>query len=449
MLAAFKLYLMPYLVYLGVIWSTWQGLTNKAKIPVYLFLILLEFPQFWYPTQTFPLGSMSLSILTMAALIGGYRQRPPNDPRAPNHGFVLLFILSSYFALWISSMKFDLGIPITTANEQFGEWRNYAMMLALYYVGYAAFRTEKDIRRVVLLFFWVIIVMAQRELANFVTGSTFSYNRRCVGSFYIVGLGANHFAAFIAHYSVVAIGLLSQDDNKWRKRLYLGSFVLSLYPLFFSYSRGAYVAVLFALMVIAILRYRSLLPLLGIFLIFWDSILPSSVVDRIQMTEGADGQMEESAALRLVMWDLAERLFHEHPILGVGFSGFYYASAGLPLRNVHSYFLQTACEQGIYGCILLALFFIKTAWSGWRLYRIGSSPFFKGLGLGFVACISAVAITNLFGDRFSQMAVGCYMWLLFGIVDRAWIMSQQPKPQAETEGTGPDPSPAAPLRLRT
>ncbi|HEX5311191.1 O-antigen ligase family protein [Aquabacterium sp.] len=431
MLAAFKLYVMPYLVYLGVFWAAGQGLFKKASTAAFMFLVLVQFPQLWYPTHELPLGSMSLTILTAAALIGGYRQRPKNDPRAPNHGFVLFFILSSYFALWISSIRYDLALPFTSSNDLFPEWRNYAMMLALYYVGYAAFRTETDIRRVVLLYCWVLLIMAQRELANFASGDSFSYNRRCVGSFYIVGLGANHFAAFIAHFSAIAIGLFAVDTHKWRRRLYLVTFIASLYPLFFSYSRGAYVAVLFALMVVGVIRYRSLLPLIGLFLLFWDSLLPSSVVDRIQMTEGADGQMEESAALRLVVWQLADRLFHENPFFGIGFQGFYYASAGLPLRNVHNYFLQTAAEQGIFGCILLAMFFIKAGWSGWRLYRIGSTPLFQGMGLGLIAALSAALITNLFGDRFSQLAVGSYLWLFFGMVDRAWIMSQQPANTAE------------------
>lgn len=425
MLAAFKLYVMPYLVYLTVLWACWHGITKKAIIPIFVFLFLLVFPQAWYPIHDLPLGSMCLSMLVVSALIGSAKQRPPNDPRAPNHGFVVTLILSSYLALWISSMRYGLSIPISGSNMLMSPWQNYVVMLLLYFVGYYAVRDEKDAIRIITLYLSIILLMSWREFANFVSGDAFSYNRRCVGNFYLIGLGANHFAAFIAHFSVIAVGLLAADDDKKRKLLYLASFSFSLYPLFFSYSRGAYIAVLFAVLIVGIVRYRALLPLLGIFLLNWDSILPPSVVDRIQMTEGADGQMEESAALRLVVWDLAKKLFSENPVWGIGFQGFYFASDGLPLRNVHNYFLQTAAEQGIVGIVLLALFFIKAAWSGWRLYRAGGSPFSRGLGLGFLACIGAASITNLFGDRFSQMEVGSYLWLAFGMVDRAWVKSKQ------------------------
>lgn len=449
MLAAFKLYLMPILVYLGVFWAAGQGLFKRASVPVFLFLILVEFPQFWYPTHDFPLGSMSLTILGLSALIGGYRQRPPGDPPAPHHGFVLVLIVSSYVAVWVTSSRYGLGMPLTGAHDLVPAWRNYALMLSLYYVGYSAIRTEDTIRRVLLLYCWVIIVMAWREIANFVSGDVFSYNRRSVGPFYIVGMGANHFAAFIAHISVIAVGLYAMDTHKWRRRLYLVCFVASLYPLFFSYSRGAYVAVLLALLVVGVIRYRALLPVLGIFLLFWDSLLPTSVVDRIQMTESPDGQIEESAALRLVVWDLAEKLFHDNPIFGIGFQGFYYASNGLPLRNVHNYFLQTACEQGVFGIVLLALFFLKAGWTGWRLYRLGSTPFYQGIGLGFIACLSAVAVTNLFGDRFSQLGIGSYLWLLFGIVDRALVLSLQRAQSAPVPAVEPvRPGPPSPLVSR-
>ncbi|MDO9235270.1 MAG: O-antigen ligase family protein [Aquabacterium sp.] len=426
MLAAFKIYVMPYLVYAIVLWACGIGMTKRAAIPLFVYIVLVIFPQFWYPIQDLPLGSYALSMLALTAIIGGHWQRPKGDPTAPNRGLVIVFLLASYVALWNSSLRFGLSLPVTSNNELFPQWRNYAIMVALYFGAYSSMRNETLIRRATLLFFWVIIVLAWRELAGFASGDTFSYNRRCSGPFWMVGLNANHFAAFIAHYSVVAIGLLAMDDDKKRKRLYLAAFVVSLYPLFFSYSRGAYVAVLFAVLVVAILRYRAILPLLGIFMIFWDSLLPSSVVDRIQMTESPDGQIEESAALRLVVWALAKQLFSENPIFGIGYQGFYFASAGLPLRNVHNFFLQIAAEQGIAGALLLAVFLGRAMWSGWRLYHDGTSVFLRGMGLGFIACISAMLITNIFGDRFSQISVGSYFWILFGLVDRARVLSKTP-----------------------
>ena len=245
-------------------------------------------------------------------------------------------------------------------------------------------------------------------------------------------MNANHFAAFIAYICALLAGLFACDENKSRRYLYLGAFCFALYPLFFSYSRGAYGAVLLAVLVVALTRQRKFLIPLAIFLVSWQAILPDTVVERITMTESADGDIEESAALRLVVWDLAKTLYAENPGLGIGFEGFWFASAHLPLRNAHNYFLQVAAEQGTVGLLLLATILIRAALSAAQLYRQAESPIMRGLGLGFAAMICAMVVANLFGDRFSMLEMGSYFWLLLGAVDRA----------RQTAGL-PVPSPAA------
>jgi putative inorganic carbon (hco3(-)) transporter len=225
--------------------------------------------------------------------------------------------------------------------------------------------------------------------------------------------------------------LFALDQHKGRRRFYLLTFLASLYPLFYSYSRGAYVAVLFALTVLGVLRFRPILIVSLVLVLFWDSILPDTVVERIQSTESEEGEIEQSAATRLELWQLAGALFLENPVFGIGFSGFFFATEGMALRNVHNYFYQTAAEQGIVGCLILGAAFMKAWGSGWKLYKQGTSGFQSGLGLGFIACVSAVMFTNLFGDRFSQLEVGAYFWLLFGIVDRINADSAVRDPVAE------------------
>ncbi|HSI56836.1 MAG TPA: O-antigen ligase family protein [Ideonella sp.] len=424
MLAAFKEVLLPYLVYLTVLLAFVIGLTRRAEVPVFLYAVLAPLPTLWYPTQGLPLGKDTMDLLIVSALIGGWVRRPPGSPAAPQLKFVLLLIGVSYLAVWNVSLRYGLPIALTRDNPVLGNWKNYAMMMLLYVVVFNAIQTRQQVQTLTMIFISVLLFMVWRELSGFVAGESFSYGRRANGPFWIVGLNANHFGAFIAHYAVFALGMYAVDTHKWRRRLYLLTFAGSLYPLFYSYSRGAYVAVLAALLVLGLVRWRLLLVLLAIFMFTWTTVLPDSVVDRINTTESEDGDLEESAAMRLVVWDLAERLFKEHPGFGVGFDGFWYASDGLSLRNTHNYYLQTAAEQGLIGLLLLAALFFKGAKSGWRLYREGDSDFFKAMGLGSVVCVTAVMVTNVFGDRFSQLELGSYFFMLLGMVDRARQISQ-------------------------
>lgn len=448
MIAAFKEYLLAYVVYFLFIAVSGYSVFVRPAVGLFMYTVLVAYPSFWYPAQVFPMGTLILTILTLAVLIGGIRLRPKDDPKSPNGNFVIFLIIWTYISFWFTSFRYNLPLPLTGANEMLATWKNFALMVSLYFAGYLAIKTEKDVKIFFGIALFMVLFISVQEARSFTASAAFSYARRINGPFWVIGLGANHFAAFIAHTAAVAIGLFVMDKgSKKRTLFYLGTFFMSLYPVFFSYSRGAYVAVLFSLVIVGAIRSKMLVAALIGFLFVWDEVLPSSVVERVTMTESADGQVEESAASRFVVWALAKSLFADHPVFGVGFMGFYFETIGQQLRNPHNYYWQTAAELGLFGLMLLGIFFIKAAWSGWKLYRQGSSNYLQGVGLGFIASIGAVAITNIFGDRFSQLEVCSYLWIMFGAIDRALVISKQTKasqaaplaPQTAQAATPPQP----------
>jgi len=270
----------------------------------------------------------------------------------------------------------------------------------------------------------MILLIATREFRNFGEGASFSYDRRSEGPFWIVGLGANHFGAFMAHYGSLLLGLFLVDKHKYRKWLYLAAAVMSVHPLFFAYSRGAYAAALVALMAFGFIKKPVLLVLVATLIFTWQVVLPTTVVERIAMTETASGEIEESAALRFGVWQHALGLFQENSLFGVGFNGFGFTlPEGSRLTDTHNFYLKTAAEQGMVGLTLLAVTLWFALSSGWRLYRRGESDFHRGLGLGFVGCVIAVAVSNVFGDRWSYFTLGAYFWVAWGLVDRALKLS--------------------------
>ena len=447
MLSAVKEFVLPIATYLMVMFTCFWAIYKRPEPAVFVYAVLVSFPQFWYPTHDFPLGAQTLSLLVVSALLGTVLHPGKDGRTSPHAGYIALLIVYTYLSLWMGSAKFGQPSPLSNDNIMLSGWKNYAMMLMLYVVAYRAIRTEKDIQTLVTIFAVVLLLTSWREFRNFYSSSSFSYARRAEGTFPMVGMGATHYGAFIAHVSAMLLGVFAMDDKKWRRWLCLGALLAGLYPLFYSYSRGAYVALVAAAALVGAVKYRPLLIGLAVLSFAWEAILPDTVVERITMTENEDGEIEESAAMRLVLWALAKELFADNPVFGIGYQSFFYASANLPLHNVHNYFLQVAAEQGIVGAILLAAFFIKATRSGWRLFRDGSSPFLRGTGLGFLACLAALVVSNLFGDRFSQLELGSYVWLLFGAVDRGTRLLVAPvnardeqRAEAETGASHQQPS---------
>jgi O-antigen ligase len=181
-----------------------------------------------------------------------------------------------------------------------------------------------------------------------------------------------------------------------------------------------------ALAFYGIIKKRILLVGILVVYLFWQDILPPSVVDRILMTTGGSGELEHSAAVRLDLWDHAIELFREKPLFGIGMGGFGFTIAEeMFYKDSHNFYLKILSEQGVIGIGLLAIILYGALKSGFELMKIGGSGFHKGLGFGFLGCLIACIVNNMFGDRWSYPVLGGYLWLTWGLVDRSILLSER------------------------
>ena len=414
----------PILIYLAVWASVFAAIFWRAEIGVMMLVFLMPQPNLWYPIHQFTFGKDTTDLLALSTFLGIIINKGGFQASA-SRTTIWVYIIITYAATWNSALRFGLPIPISSDSFILREWKNFVILPILYFLTFSAVRDEHSARRIVLLALVVVLIIGLRETRSFVAGSSFSYETRAMGSFWMVGLNANHFAAFLAHYMCLAIGMLIIDRDRKRSALYVLLVGFCLFPLFYAYSRGAYVALLFGLAVFGAMRKPSILLAIALFAFTWQDILPESVVDRVTMTENADGELEDSAAQRLVVWDHAERLFKDNPVFGVGYLGFSIVRSAELLQDPHNFYLKVAAEQGVIGLFSLALVFIKAWWSGWRLFRSSASLFARGLGLGFLGSVSAMLVTNAFGDRFSYISINCFFFVLFAIVDRLRVLNEE------------------------
>lgn len=413
------------LAYVGAVATFIVSVFRRPEVGLFVLILLIPQPNAWYQLHPYPYGKDLIDFLYFGVILGILFVRG-GFSASPNGKMLSMFILVNYFALCNTSIRFSLPFPISTDNELLLDLKNYAEMIGLYFLAYFAVANEKQQKTAVTIALLVILIIAVREFRNFSEGAAFSYDRRAEGPFWIVGLGANHLGAFMAEYGAFALGVFLLDEHKQRRWLALGAALFSVHPLFFSYSRGAYVGALAALVVLGVLKSRMLLGVVVALVFTWQTLLPTTVVERISMTETGGGQLEASAAHRLDLWQHAEDLFHENPIFGVGFGGFgFTVPPGETLTDTHNFYMRTLSEQGVIGIVVLALVLIRALLSGWKLFRVGRSRFHRGIGLGFLACMVACTLMNLFGDRWSYFVLGGYVFVLWGVVDRAVTLSQE------------------------
>lgn len=405
------------LFYIGVAVTSVASIFRRAEWGLYALIALTPMPNIRYRFNPYPYGKDLIDILYFSVLIGIFINKN-GFKKAPNGALLLLFIVVNYIALWNTSLRFSLPLPFTTDNELLSDWKNYAQMIFLYFLVFNCIQDEKHQKIVTTIVAAVILFIAVREFRNFSEGDVFSYDRRVEGPFWVMGLGANHMGAFVAHYGAAMMGLYLFDEHRQRRWLYLAALLFSLHPLFFSYSRGAYVGALAALLFFGVMKKRSLLLLLVAIVIFWQTMLPQTVVERILMTESPSGELEASAGKRVELWDRAVDLFQSNPVFGIGYGGFSYSVSVEGLTDTHNFYMRMLSEQGMIGIVLFGIVLLAALRSGWRLYRSAHTSYLRGLGLGFMGCVVAVLVTNMFGDRWSYFVLGGYFFVLWGIVDR-------------------------------
>ena len=419
--------LLPPILYGGGIVVMIISIFRRPEWGLFLIVALRPLPNIYYKFYDFPMGQHYLDLAFFAVLVGMIVNKRGIIKNA-NSIVITIFIVISYLALVNCSVRFNLPFPVTRENPLLADWKNYAEMIAMYFFALNGIEDERNQKSIVMIMCLIVLFISIRSFRAYTGGGAFLEDSRYAGPFETVGLGPNHFGAFIADYSSVWLGLFLLDKNKWRRWLYLATVLFSLHPLFYSYSRGAYAAALGVLVFFGVIKKRSLLILVFCIYLAWQTILPASVVDRISMTRSESGELEDSAAMRLEIWNYAIDLYKANRIFGVGFGGYSLSvldKTGRP-RDSHSIYLKTLSEQGIVGLALLLLIFCMAFYSGGKLFKMGKTPFQKGLGLGFLGCIVALMITNMFGDRWSYYVLATYFWVFWGLVDRTLVTSDIP-----------------------
>ena len=419
------------ILYFGGLGTCFLSIFKRAEWGLFLMVALIPQPNIFYKLYEFPMGKKFLDLLFIAVLIGIFVNKRAFTKN--NNSIIIgLFLLISYISLWKSSTNFSLPAPITTQSELLIQWKSYAVMIFMYYLALNSLRDEDQHKTLIVIMAVVILFISIRCYRSFTVGLSFVEESRMAGPFETVRLNSNHFAAFIVSYCSLFLGLLLFDKDKRRRLLFLATISLGLYPLFFSYSRGAYVAAVGVLFFFGLVKKRSLLILALILFISWQTLLPPTVVDRIKMTKTEEGQLEHSAGVRLDLWSHAMDLFKKNPILGVGWGGFRFTvPETFVYTDTHNLYLKTLSEQGIIGLILLLLIFLLALRSGQKLFKTAITPFHKGLGFGFLGCVVAFIITNMFGDRWSYFVLGDYFWITWGLVDRGILIAETSKQRAE------------------
>jgi O-antigen ligase len=224
-------------------------------------------------------------------------------------------------------------------------------------------------------------------------------------------------AGYISLLMAPALSVLAAPVGRWDKRLAMLAFGLGFVALIFTFSRGAWIALVLSLMILgwAMRRRLSLkafvLPALAMATMAF--FLKDQIAIRLL------GNDNGSAYVRVELMRVAFQMIRDHPVLGVGANNYplemtRYFKAGQWLYAVHDKYLLIWAEVGLGGLIAYVAFLIGTVRGGLRLWK-SDDPLLSTLAIGLTAGIIG-HMSHLFVDVFRGRVEAQLLWLMAGLI---------------------------------
>ena len=217
----------------------------------------------------------------------------------------------------------------------------------------------------------------------------------------------------------LALALLLVVRGRVRRLLLMLTLAPIGYTLAFTFSRQAYIGVGAALLVLAYLERRKMVPLIALVVLAACLLAPQPIADRAAtllqpVEEGLSSGVFSTEILQTTIYGTRFRAWQnrlpevlsQNPITGLG-------AAALAPGNLDSQYLAQIYYYGLLGLGVFLWLLWRTGRVGWQLYRrktVEREP--RGLGLALLAATLGLAIAGMGGMPFIAVRSRELFWFL-------------------------------------
>jgi putative inorganic carbon (HCO3(-)) transporter len=424
----------PLAAYLGFWIMCAISLGGKPLLGLYYMIPFLPYRTMRDHFLDYPLGGNMLTILVVSVILGALI-RGKHLPKSKLYGIWLIFGLYLYFSMWIGTALGNAPAPLWISDANFATWKDYMLIPLVFVAAGLVIEDRKAIRTVIFITALCLLFIDRSCILESMsrTWTNFDENKRGGGP---LAYGSNQTAAFLAQFAMFFWGFAQFVKKKKFKLLSYGLAAITLFATMYTFSRGAYIAVVISVLILGLLKDRKLLLVLGLFLLTWQTVVPTAVRERVNMTEDSNGQLEASAQERVDLWQNAENSILHSPVVGSGFATFQFGEHVGNLKDTHNWYVKIMVETGIIG-LFIALFLLQQMLAlAYRLFKRATDPLYRGLALGLLLAICACLVANCFGDRWTYLEITGLLWVLVAASIRATLLTES-EPMTESAQIDP------------
>ena len=328
-----------------------------------------------------------------------------SDLNLPIATFLLVYFLST-----LKSVSFSLSME--GLFLKFFEW------IMIYFIVAEVINTKAKLRRIVTAIIFSIFFITVDGIVQLITGTDFIRGYQASGHKIRASFGnPNSFGAWLVIMIPLSVSLLYSGTKKTVKAILLSATALSIFCLALTYTRGAWLATIFAIAFIGIFRSKKLLIVLLVILIALSFVLLNITKEHaLSFVRFSEQDME-----RPKLWLEALTIIEDFPLLGTGPNT--YASVAPRYRITektgyypHNSYLHMAAESGLLGLaafiwIIVTLF--KTSLAD--LKKINNN-FYSALLIGLLAGLFGFLIHSFVDTNFYSLQLGNLMWFIMGLI---------------------------------
>ncbi|MEW6607262.1 MAG: O-antigen ligase family protein [bacterium] len=304
------------------------------------------------------------------------------------------------------------------------EWLKFVSPLIMYILIVSLLKRKEQIMRLIYAIFFSTFIPVMIGFYQFFTGtgdtsSTFGFNR-----IFATFMNPNSYSVYLMIPLSIAFTFLLQSGIK-KPGYSLLSLVLGV-SIFLTFTRTAWIGVLFMILTISILKYRRLLiimPLILAFLIVVIPVIPQRFSDIFNPLSYWRNPLET----RFWLWQGTFSFFFDKPFLGYGLGAF--ESLALEALNspkyAHNDYLRLLLETGILGLGAYLLLLFTLIKDTFKTYQRTKEPYFQAITLGFISVFVAFIIMNITENLITDVTIQWYFWIYAAMVHSIYHIEQR------------------------
>jgi putative inorganic carbon (hco3(-)) transporter len=401
------------------------SLAGRPLLGLYYLMPFLPYRTMRNHFLEWPLGANLLTILVFSVIIGALIHGK-HLPKSRLFKIWFVFGIYLYLSMWIGTALGNAPPPLWLNDMNFVAWKDYMLIPVIFAAASLVIEDRKAVRTIVILSGVTLLFIDRSSVLESMSRSwaNFDESKRSEGP---LGYGSNQTAAFLAQFGMFFWGFAQFLKRRKAKLLSYGLVALTVFATMYTFSRGAYLALLVSVLILGILKDRKLLLVLGLFMLTWQVVVPGPVRERINMTRSSNGKLEASAQERMDLWDNARRAFLHSPIVGAGYATFQYGEHVDNLSDTHNWYVKVLVETGIVGFIIAAIMLQSILAVSYGLFKRAADPLYQGLGLGLFIATCSCMVANCFGDRWTYIEITSVLWVLVAAAIRATEFELEPQ----------------------